>query len=254
MMRLVRLLWLTLRFSTRTIMALIVVLMLLFNLATLTISAVSAAVSTALSGVGITTVAAREAMEKLQLRQELASAQRTARSAEARLARSYAREAERKAAAATSRRVSHEITEGVVRRAQRRALRNSTSVFGEAIPFFGVAVITASIALEIKDACATARDMRAMQAALDADGDPVKAREQAESSFDCAKEFGDQVRVPTRAEIWEAIVKSPSQVWEAARATYDGLPDVSFSGIYERVLAGGARLMDGLGMGADEAQ
>ncbi len=251
-MRMLRFLGRTWRLSSRAVMVLIVAGMLALNLATLTVSAISAVVSETLSAVGISTVAAREATKKLELKKERDAARRAARKAEQKLAVKTAREAEIKAAAATSRRMAREITEGVARRARARAIRNSASVFGESIPFLGVAVITASLALEIKDACDTAQDMRAMQAALEADGDPVLARERAERQFDCVQEFGDQVRIPTRAEIWDAIVNSPSQVWDTARASYDDLPEISFSRAYDWVIASGALLIESIDLGGDD--
>lgn len=252
-MRLLRLIGRGWRLSSRATMVLIVVAMLGLNLATLTVSALNAAVSGVLSAANITTVAARFAADKARLATERDVARKAAREAEAKAARALARRSERKAAIKASRKVVRDLSQKVAFRAERRAIRETASVFAEALPFLGIAVLAASIGFEVKDACDTARDMKAMQAALDTEGDPEGARERVMKEFDCVKEFGDQVRIPTRDEIWDAAVTSPGRAWAAARDYYDDLPSVSFSDGFERsyewLTGWGKSLLDLAGLG-----
>ncbi|MET4102222.1 hypothetical protein ABIE58_001652 [Roseovarius sp. MBR-78] len=156
--------WL-IRIVRRSAMSLAVIALIAsiaLNLSMLMVSGVHAAASAALSGIGVTTVAAREAG--------------------ARLAR---RNATQKIGQKTARRVAT--------RAQRGAVRSISSVGAEAIPVLGVAVLAGALALEVQDACATAADMAGLEAALLSEDDPDTARQKAVDAFDCAEMIREEL-------------------------------------------------------------
>ncbi|MGR3760792.1 hypothetical protein ACUXV3_11775 [Roseobacteraceae bacterium NS-SX3] len=168
----------------------VLVASLAFNMALLTMTGVYTAASSALSALGVTTVAAREAAER----------------------------AGRKKA---TRRIAREAAEKVTRRMQRGAARNIASAAGEAIPVAGVAVIAGALALEVKDACDTAADMAGLEAALAADGNADAARQAAIESFDCVAMIREELPgyedLPAAADIWESVRTAPAAAFEAAR-------------------------------------
>ncbi len=45
------------------------------------------------------------------------------------------------------------------------------------------------------------------------------------------------LRVPTRDEIWNAILASPGAVWSGVQNIYANLPDVDFSGSFEWLIS-----------------
>lgn len=116
-----------------------------------------------------------------------------------------------------------DTSDRVVRRAERASLRNVASTFGEAIPVYGIAVIVASTAWELHDACAMMKEMRELDAAFNPDN-PISDPEV------CG------IRPPTTEQIWTSIKSSPGAVWEKTRGLYDTLPEVSFSGTYTWLL------------------
>ncbi len=200
------------KFSIKSVLIVFLVLSLLLNVAILTVSGVQAVMSGVFSAVGIGTVAVSEVTER----------------------------AARKKA---TRKISRSISGRVIKRAERSAVRNSASVFGESIPFLGVAVIVGALALEIKDSCDTARDISALAAVIEADGNPEAAMAKAEEEFDCRELIGDAIEVPTTDKVWAVIRQSPSTAWNGAQEFYDDLPDVSFSGSYEWLLEAGQSLL-----------
>lgn len=225
--------------SVKSVLVLIIVLSILLNVATLTITGVHAALSGALSAVGVSTVAAREVTEKLGNKATRQTAKKAAREAAERTTRKKA-----------ARKISREIADGVTMRVQRQALRNSASIFGEAIPFLGVAVLAGALTMEIKDSCDTARDIAALTAALETEGQPGLARRQAEETFDCKKLIGDAIKVPSQKEIWQKMRDSPQLAWETAASVIDSLEGVDWSGKWTKavdsVLSFGEWVVSGL--------
>lgn len=165
---------------------------LAFNVATLTITGVYAAASGALSAVGVTTVAAREAGERMARRK-------------------------------TVQKVGRKTAERVSRRAQRSAARNIASVGGEAIPFVGIAVIAVALAMEIDDACDTAADMAGLEAALTTEDDAEMVRDKTVEEFDCSTLIPDYDDLPDGAAIWTAMISAPHSAWTSSVALYDDL-------------------------------
>ncbi len=166
------------------------------NVAMVTINGVYTAVSGAVSAVGVGTVAAREAAQRV---------------------------ATRRAARSTAQRVT--------RRTVVRSARNVSSSFGEAVPVLGVAVIAGALALEAKDACDTLEDMAALSAVVGDDDDPESAERMARETFDCREALGDAIDVPTGSEIWAKVLASPGKIWAGVGEMYEGLPEFSISAI-----------------------
>ncbi len=163
------------RLSARLILAICLVMSLTLNIATVTVSGVYYAVSGTAAALGFTTVAAREAGERMARRQ-----------------------AARKAAQRTQKSVS--------RRLVRQVGRNTAGAFAEAVPVAGVAVIAASLALDIKDSCDTLRELDQLAVSLSG------ASEADAPEFDCAAVMGEAVDVRLAERVW-------SQMPEASTAT-----------------------------------
>lgn len=256
MKRLLRALWKfvgwpfrLIRRLSRTVLALLVVSTLALNVATLTISGASVVANAVLSGMGLTTVAAREAgtvaLERKAAREATEKAVREASAAA--LERKAAREAIEKASREVKERTAKEIArktardkiatetvDRVSRRVQRGAARNISSVAGESIPILGIAVIAGALSLEVKDACDTAADMAGLQAAMVADADPEIARQDAVKSFDCLAMIQEQLPtyedLPTKEELWKMALESPAQAYNAARRAGIGIAEFDWSG------------------------
>ena len=136
-----------------------------------------------------------------------------------------------------------EAVEDTSNRVKRRAAtstgRNVGAMVGEALPFFGTAVIVGVTALEVKDWCDLLKDLHTFEVALDPSKKPSK-----EQSTVCA------LPIPTRDELWTTVRESPGRAWAVAREhvpTLEDLralelPDVDWSGGWIRVeeAAGGA--------------
>lgn len=172
------------------------------NVSMLMVSGVYATASAVLSGIGVTTVAAREAGASLAARQ-------------------------------TTQRIARRTAAGVTLRARRGAVRSITSVGAKAMPVIGVAVLAGALALEVRDACATAADMAGLEAALVAEGDAESARQAAIDGFDCnamiREELPGYTDLPSRDAVWADIRESPAAAWTSAKEYMPDLPDFSDS-------------------------
>lgn len=184
---------------------LVLVASLALNLSMLTVSSVYTAASAALSGLGVTTVAAREA-GRTRARRE------------------------------TTRRIGRQTARKVGRRMQRGAARNIASVGGEAIPVVGIAVLAGGLALEVRDACDTAADMAGLEAALatEGDADAEAARRAATENFDCTamirETLPDYQKLPTKEDIWARAATAPARAYDRAREAGIAVSEVNWSG------------------------
>lgn len=107
-----------------------------------------------------------------------------------------------------------DTTGRISRRMATGAARNAGSVFAEAIPIAGIAVILGVTAWDLKDRCDTMHDLHELELAFNPDvGLDPKAKEV------CGLE------VPTKDEVWQAAKSSPSKAWNAAKAYLPELPD-----------------------------
>ncbi len=200
------------RLTTKSFLSIIIVASVALNIATVTISGVYTAVSSVASAAGLSTVAAREASNKLA-------------------ARKTSREVVRK----TSKRVSQRMAKG--------AARTTATSVGEAIPFVGVAVIAGGIALEVQDACDTARDMAGLEGAMANPDDPEAGQKQAMEQFDCTELIPNAEDLPDVEDIWVGMKSAPGRAWVAASDYIDDLPDIDIGGTTERlIVVAGERL------------
>ncbi|TCP40542.1 hypothetical protein [Rhodovulum marinum] len=195
------------RAAWRVIVPLFLAALLVFNVALFTVNGFYAAASSALSAAGIATPAVREATRKA---------------------------ARQKA----QRRIVRTTSRNVTRRVQRGAARSIASAAGEAIPFVGAGVVAGALVLEVNDACATARDMAGLEAALGAGDDPEAARRAAEDAFDCTAMIREELPgyedIPTREDLWEKARAAPGQAYEQARNAGIALSDIDWSGWVRR--------------------
>lgn len=200
------------RLTSKFILTLALLISLAFNIATVTISGVYTAVSSVASAVGLSTVAAREAGEKLATKQASLGVVRK-----------------------TSKRVSSRMARG--------AARNVSTAFGEAIPLVGVAVIAGGLALEVQDACDTARDMAGLEGAIANPDDPETGQKQAMEAFNCSELIPEAEDLPTKEEIWTGMMAAPADAWAYASDYVNDLPALDLSGRTESILvAAGHRL------------
>ncbi|MCV2889357.1 hypothetical protein [Ruegeria aquimaris] len=226
----------------RTLLALLVIGGLVFNILTLTVSGAFTAASGILSAAGLSTVAARESAEAA-LRREAAdkanreALERATREASEKAAREARETALREAAERrlAVNRVAASTRDAIGDRLARQAARNSASVFAEAIPVVGVGVIAAALVLEVKDSCDTARDMTALVAAIETEGDAQAAREAAAAAFDCADLIPNYDDLPTKDQIWGEVSSAPEKAWDKATGYYDTLAGADWSAVVGNV-------------------
>jgi len=108
-----------------------------------------------------------------------------------------------------------DVAQRVTTRATKTATRETASMAGEAIPFWGAAVIVTATTLEIYDLCQTVVDMNELQAAID----PTLAVPEGELTV-CS------MNVPTKSEIWETVSTAPSAAWGSARGAMPTLEEM----------------------------
>ncbi|WP_353471843.1 hypothetical protein PVT71_11070 [Salipiger sp. H15] len=113
-----------------------------------------------------------------------------------------------------------EASARISRRAVATASRETAAMFGEAIPYFGAAVIVGSTALELNDLCETLKDMDAIRRAVALD-----VAESAATATVCA------VEVPTREALWTQVKVAPGEAWGMAGAVLDGIPEIELPSI-----------------------
>ncbi len=236
-------------FLARGSTILLICLMLLFNVATLTLGGLNAAVSSLIaSWSGVTTVSARTATRldraeveagalKAELKQTTSDLNVERRKSDI-LARKYGTveiEARRlrvdgpevnfRGKPRSLRSAVEEVSGAVSRRTARVAATNVGSMAAEGIPFWGIAVIVGATTLEVTAACETMKDMRALEEALGPDTPP-----EAEVNEVCG------LRLPTAEELREAVLFSPGAAWDSAKEFIAGLPTPDFSGTWRELM------------------
>ena len=88
------------------------------------------------------------------------------------------------------------------------------SVFAEAIPYFGIAVVMGVTMADLTDSCATSKDLHELDVALDP-----------------TKEFGPDetevcgLRVPSPGEVWQSVKDNYHEAWDAAKEYVPNLPE-----------------------------
>ncbi|MBU2941053.1 hypothetical protein Q8W25_03630 [Shimia thalassica] len=113
-----------------------------------------------------------------------------------------------------------DTAERVSRRTATAATRNAGSVFAEAIPIAGIAVIVGVTAWDLKDACDTMYDLHQLELAFNpgAAADP-------EATEVCG------LTVPTKDEVWGTVKSSPANAWSMAKDFVPDLPDLTMPDI-----------------------
>lgn len=100
--------------------------------------------------------------------------------------------------------------------------RNIATVFAEALPVVGIGVIVGATAWEINDSCEMMKDLHQLDVAFN-----------PESAIDGNEVCG--MAVPDRAEVWQKVRDSPSEAWNTAKAYMPELP--RFSETYASAVA-----------------
>lgn len=114
---------------------------------------------------------------------------------------------------------ANSVTKGVVKRSARNALKNVTSVFGEAIPYLGTALIVSVTADDVIDACDTIRDMNEMAALLETEG----AYDDQNTVCGTKVPSADEVVASVKQNIGISISQAQEQSKESARILYDAI-------------------------------
>ena len=119
------------------------------------------------------------------------------------------------AALRTQARVQREATrdslKAIQSRTRRTALANVAAAGGEALPFFGVAVIVGATGYEMHEACATMQDLHDLQLLVSPEDADAEDRDAV-----CG------IEVPTKEELWEGIKSAPGAAWDSAVNTASG--------------------------------
>ena len=212
-----------LRIMKKFMVGIVFAVMLALNVATVAVESVSAAASFAYEfitgGVAVTTVLASSVRSNksrvAQLETDLNAKNRQVASlsdelADSRAARTVVFRGERML---LSEAVEH-TSERVGKRLVVSTGRSVGAVFGEAVPFFGIAVIVAATTWELSDACDTMDDLYELDIAFNPDNVVP-----ADHSEVCG------LQVPTKEEIWQFVKDSPGAAWEMAKELMPELPE-----------------------------
>ncbi|HGG65439.1 MAG TPA: hypothetical protein ENK34_12785 [Rhodobacteraceae bacterium] len=160
------------------------------------------------------------------------------RSAKRKLRSQLSETAAERAALRAKREAVNATTDRISRRATKAAGREIGSMFGEAIPYVGIAIIVGAATLELNDLCATMKDMQKLREIFDPDAAPDE-----NVTTVCA------IKVPTKEEIWAKVKASPREVWEGVKAKMPDLPEFpefDWSGIWTSIEDGAIGSLDTL--------
>ncbi|WP_303468686.1 MULTISPECIES: hypothetical protein [unclassified Marinovum] len=130
----------------------------------------------------------------------------------------------------TVREATQEVLDRTMTRTTRSTLANVSSIPGESVPFYGIAIVLAATAYELKTACDNMIDLYDLQVALD----PETARLDDRRAV-CA------LQIPTKQEVWNGIKQSPQTAWKMSIATLESVTDgvktietPEFGGMWQR--------------------
>lgn len=219
---------------------LVLLLLLGFFVASHTITALAAITSTAISAVAGTTstVMGRSKTKTLdltiqntRLRADLDIEKRRASSLVAENARIRKVDAVTfRGRSTTIKEATQEVLDRTMTRTTRSTLANVSSIPGESIPFYGIAIVLAATAYELKAACDNMTDLYDLQVALDPDTAHSDDRVAV-----CA------LQIPTKQEVWVGIKQSPQTAWDTSIATLESVTDSvktietpEFGGMWQR--------------------
>ena len=228
------------RMIFKTGRVLVLLLFLGFFVASHTITALAAISSTAISAVAGTTstVMGRSRTKTLdltnqntRLRADLDTEKRRASSLVAENVRIRNVDAVTfRGRSTTIKEATQEVLDRTMTRTTRSTFANVSSIPGESIPFYGIAIVLAATTYELKAACDNMTDLYDLQVALD----PETARSDDRSAV-CA------LQIPTKQEVWVGIKQSPQTVWDKSVATLESVTDSvkaietpEFGGMWQR--------------------
>lgn len=124
------------------------------------------------------------------------------------------------------REVVQRVTGSIGDRTARVAVTNLGSMAGESIPVYGIAIVVAATAYELKSSCDSLREMHELEVALG-----VAPADDPQVDQVCG------MQVPTKEEIWDMIRSSPGMVWDKAVSLLDvDLPSPDFAGMWSRIV------------------
>ncbi|PLS20297.1 hypothetical protein [Neptunicoccus cionae] len=106
----------------------------------------------------------------------------------------------------TVKQASSEVLNRVAKRTVRATATNLSSIPGESIPFYGIAIVLAATAYELQVACANMKDIYELQVAINPDVSHANDRDKI-----CA------MKIPTKQEVWESVKNSPKAAWHTSR-------------------------------------
>lgn len=120
--------------------------------------------------------------------------------------------------------------------------KNAGSAVAEAVPFYGIAVVAAVTAWEVRDSCSVMKELYELNVAFN-----PSARILEESTQVCG------TRVPKGDELWAIVKSSPEAALGKSRKVWEDMPEIEISQTYQRVLGWGAKLLS-LGSDKDEKE
>jgi len=130
------------------------------------------------------------------------------------------------------RQASREVLDSTMARTTRSTLANVSSIPGESIPVYGIAIVLAATAYEINAACDNMKDLYELQVAID----PESARSDDKNSV-CA------IELPTKEQLWQNFKDSPQTTWDASIAKIGDISDSvttmeppEFGGMWQRFM------------------
>ena len=218
------------------------------NIASLTVSSVSAALSGLIYAVsGATTLYDRARLQSFQIEglktenNRVSKELKTQKSATKILAKEVASgKTEIKTLKATSeidfkgkkrsvKEAAEEVAQSVKKRVARSTTANVGSIAAEGIPYWGIAVNAATTALELKLACDSMKDMDEFLLATG-----TLAAEDSETGRICG------IELPSAESIWARVKIAPRAIWIGATKSLDtlgdALPEPNFSSWWQRAI------------------
>lgn len=213
---LVKSVWVAWAALRRTLVVLVIMGMLALNVASVMVPAVASAVSTAVSAITkaptvysrLTGQIAKKNKALLKAASALTKAGDEIHLRNVSLKRLQGQIANMKSGVVRA-------TKSVRRRVAKDAGRNVASVFGESIPYVGVAVAAGVTAYELRDACETMRDMFTLEVATGTETEGL-----AEVDRICG------ISVPSKEQVWAVVKASPKWAWNSAVAVLPDVPDL----------------------------
>lgn len=123
-----------------------------------------------------------------------------------------------------------EAARTIADRVAEQAKRRAATAPGEAVPFYGVPVVSAAANLDIEDDCAALRDLHGLDVAFNPD---------------TALSDGGvcELMVPDAGALWASVKGDTAGMWEKLIDRFDGLPPLVLPPWWDAVMAEGEALL-----------